>query len=153
MHENHEPLSPRPLARAPQTRLQRWLLAAIGVLCVAAGAVGVFVPGLPTTVFVLIASYCFTRSCPWLEQRLLRNRLFARSMRYVDGDLILSPLQRACIAGIIALCVSSSVALLLFAGAPWPVPLGVAALGVVGMIAVALWRRRAAEMAGSEGRA
>jgi uncharacterized membrane protein YbaN (DUF454 family) len=45
----------------------------------------VFVPGLPTTVFIIIAAWCFARSCPWLEQRLLRNRLFAPAMAIING--------------------------------------------------------------------
>jgi hypothetical protein len=56
----------------------------VGVLAVALGAVGVFVPGLPTTIFLILASYCFARSCPWLEQRLLRVPLFAPYIRFID---------------------------------------------------------------------
>ena len=54
--------------------LRRGLLAAAGVLAVALGGIGAFVPGLPTTIFLIVASYCFARSCPWLEARLLRCR-------------------------------------------------------------------------------
>ena len=54
------------------------------MLAVALGAIGVFVPGLPTTIFLIIASYCFARSCPWLEERLLRVPLFAPYMRFID---------------------------------------------------------------------
>lgn len=64
----------------------RLLLAALGVACVALAAIGVFVPGLPTTIFLIIAAYLFARSCPWLEERLIRNRLFAPFLRYLDGD-------------------------------------------------------------------
>jgi hypothetical protein len=63
---------------------RRVALAAVGVLAVGLGAVGVFVPGLPTTIFLIVASYCFARSCPWLEERLLRAPLFAPYMRFVD---------------------------------------------------------------------
>ena len=56
---------------------RRLLLAGAGVLAVGLAALGVVVPGLPTTVFLIAASYCFARSCPWLEERLLRNRPFA----------------------------------------------------------------------------
>jgi hypothetical protein len=56
------------------------LLAAAGLLCVGLGALGAVLPGLPTTIFLILASYCFTRSCPWLEERLLRTRLFAPYM-------------------------------------------------------------------------
>lgn len=64
----------------------RLMLAALGVLCVGLAAVGVFVPGLPTTIFLIIATYLFTRSCPWLEERLIRNRLFAPFLGYLDGS-------------------------------------------------------------------
>jgi len=64
----------------------RLMLAALGVLCVGLAAVGVFVPGLPTTIFLIIATYLFTRSCPWLEERLIHNRLFAPFLGYLDGS-------------------------------------------------------------------
>jgi uncharacterized membrane protein YbaN (DUF454 family) len=57
----------------------------VGILCVGLGWLGVFVPGLPTTVFLLTASYCFARSCPWLEERLLRVPVFAPYMRALDS--------------------------------------------------------------------
>ena len=64
---------------------RRWILAGVGVLLVGIGALGVILPGLPTTVFLLGASWCFTRSCPWLEERLMRNRFFAPYLRILDG--------------------------------------------------------------------
>lgn len=68
------------------SRPVRILYAALGLVCVALGAIGVFVPGLPTTVFLIVASYLFIRSCPVLEERLIRNRLFRPYLRYVDGE-------------------------------------------------------------------
>ena len=65
---------------------RQYALAGAGVLLVGIGAVGVVVPGLPTTIFLLGASWCFARSIPWLEQRMLRNRFFAPYMRILDGD-------------------------------------------------------------------
>jgi len=75
--------APRPrtgLVRSPR----RWLLAGVGVISVALGAIGVVVPGMPTTVFLIVASYCFARSCPWLEERLLRGPVFAPYMAFID---------------------------------------------------------------------
>jgi hypothetical protein len=63
---------------------RRWALAGVGVLAVGLGALGVFVPGLPTTIFLIVASYCFARSCPWLEERLLRRPLFAPYLKAID---------------------------------------------------------------------
>jgi len=75
--------------------LRRWLLAGAGVLAVALGGIGVFVPGLPTTIFLILASYCFARSCPWLEERLLRVPLFAPYMRFIDEGRPMSARARA----------------------------------------------------------
>jgi uncharacterized membrane protein YbaN (DUF454 family) len=65
---------------------RRLTLAALGVVCVGLAFAGVFVPGLPTTVFLIAASYLFTRSCPWLEERLVRARVFRPFLPYVRGD-------------------------------------------------------------------
>jgi uncharacterized membrane protein YbaN (DUF454 family) len=60
---------------------RRALFAALGVLCLALGIIGVFVPGLPTTEFVLAASYLFSRSSPRLEGWLERHRWFGPLLR------------------------------------------------------------------------
>lgn len=45
------------------------------------GLLGVILPGLPTTPFVLVASYCLLRSSPRLHRRLLESRLFGDVLR------------------------------------------------------------------------
>lgn len=42
-----------------------------GLLCVAIGGIGVVVPGLPTTVFFIMAAWCFSRSSRRLERWVL----------------------------------------------------------------------------------
>ena len=88
--ESAEPLETMESTTAPEprparSRLHRWLLVAGGVTLVAIGAVGVFLPGLPTTIFLIGASWCFTRSCPWLEERLIRIPLFRPFLVYLDN--------------------------------------------------------------------
>ena len=46
-----------------------WLVA--GLTCVGVGGVGVIIPGLPTTVFFIMAAWCFSRSSRRLEQWVL----------------------------------------------------------------------------------
>jgi len=70
--------------RPARSRLTRWLLAGLGTACVGLGALGVAVPGLPTTVFLLAACWCFARSCPWLEERLVRVPLFAPFLVFLE---------------------------------------------------------------------
>lgn len=71
--------------RPARSRIHRWLLVTAGVVLVSLGAVGVFVPGLPTVVFLLGASWCFARSCPWLEDRFIRIPLFKPFFVYLDN--------------------------------------------------------------------
>ena len=52
----------------------RGVLIAIGVVCVAFGIAGIFVPLLPTTPFLLLAAACFARSSDRLHHWLMTNR-------------------------------------------------------------------------------
>ncbi len=56
-------------------RILRPLLASLGWFAVALGAIGLFVPLLPTTPFLILAAWCFDRSSPRLHAWLLRQPL------------------------------------------------------------------------------
>ena len=74
-------------ADVASSRVTRALLMAAGSLLVALGAVGIFVPLLPTTPFLLLAAYCFLRSSERLHAWLLSNRLLGSYIRgYQDGS-------------------------------------------------------------------
>jgi hypothetical protein len=49
----------------------RWLWLGGGFVSVGLGALGVIVPGLPTTGFFILAASCFARSSPRFEQWVL----------------------------------------------------------------------------------
>lgn len=88
---------------------RRLLLAAAGIVCVGLAAVGVFVPGFPTTVFLIVASYLFTKSCPWLEERLIRTRLFKPFLGYLDGSARMPVRAKVVTLALMWVCVATSV--------------------------------------------
>jgi len=52
------------------------LLKVTGVFFVALAFIGVFLPLLPTTPFLLVAATCFAKSSPRLHNMLLENKVF-----------------------------------------------------------------------------
>ncbi len=125
---------------SPGRRWTRWGLASLGVMCVGLGAIGAVVPGMPTTIFLIIASFCFARSCPWLEQRLIRNRFFAPYVRYLDRTTPMPRRAKLTTIAIMWACVSVSfLALHVRGGLSLPLMLVVAAAALLGTFFVLRW--------------
>ncbi len=54
------------------------LLVVAGSISLSLGVVGIFVPGLPTTVFLLGAAACYVKSSDKMYNWLLRHRIFGK---------------------------------------------------------------------------
>ena len=109
--------------------LLRMIYFGVGCLMVAIGAVGVVLPGLPTTPFLIIAAWCFARSSPRFEQYLLDHPTFGPHLRtWRERGAI--P-RRAKILSISMMSVSFPIYLLTVHPSPWAAG-GVAALMITG---------------------
>lgn len=67
-------------------RPARPFLAFAGLVCVALGTLGIVLPGLPTTPFLLAASYFFARSSPRLQHWLTHHRWFGPYLRAIRDE-------------------------------------------------------------------
>tara|TARA_B100002003_G_C13830277_1_gene408130 strand:+ start:145 stop:561 length:417 start_codon:yes stop_codon:yes gene_type:complete len=77
--------------------LLRWLWVGLGCLFVGLGAIGAVVPGMPTTVFLVLAAGCFIRSSQKLYDWLISNKTFGPYLKnYREGKGI--PLRAKVIA-------------------------------------------------------
>ena len=79
--------------------MKKMAITALGFVCFGLGAIGVIVPGIPTTPFLLLASYFFIRGSErannWfintkLYHRFLKNYLEDRSMTLLTKIAILA---------------------------------------------------------------
>lgn len=126
-HSTHAPV---PSAR----RGVRALYAAAGCASLALGVLGVFLPGLPTTPFVLLAAACFAKASPRLHAWLLAHRLFGPMVRDWETHRSLTPRTKALAVGSMSVMVAVS-ALWGLAGRPLA-QAAVVAAGAVGAIVV-----------------
>lgn len=130
--------SPATAVTAPPpglSRLQRTLLTAAGLLALFLGVLGIVLPGLPTTPFVLLSAACLARSSPRLHQKLVTNRHLGPLVRDWEANrslpLKIKWLSTSIMSGMVVLSAWQ------FSGRPGLQAL-VLALGVVGCIVV--WR-------------
>ena len=61
--------------------MKKIILLSIGWICVGLGFMGIFVPGLPTTIFLIIALWAFTKSSKKLRIWLLNHKKFGPFLR------------------------------------------------------------------------
>ncbi len=98
--------------------------------CLVVGLVGVAVPLLPTTPFVLLAGFAAARGSPRLHAWLLGHRVFGEVIR--DWTATRSVARRAKVVASIAMLVAA-------AAMAWTAPIGLAAIGCALMAGVATW--------------
>lgn len=139
MQTSPDPVSSR-LAQWRSARLA-WLL--VGLVLVAIGILGIFIPLLPTTDFMLLALPCFARSSPKLETWLLSHRRFGASLRAWRRNRAVP--KRAKIAA----CAGMMLGYVLFAARVSPGPLPALAVAAF-LVFWAIWIVRRPGLRGDE---
>ncbi len=108
--------------------MTRHLWQGAGLLAVALGAIGVFLPIMPTVPFLLLGAFCFARSHPEWEQRLLDHPSYGQSLRDWRNRRAIS--RRAKIGAIGAMSAGAAVTWFTL-GWPW-VGISLAILAICG---------------------
>jgi hypothetical protein len=67
--------------RGPKNPIVRGLLIIGGSVSILLGVLGIFLPLLPTTPFLLLASWCFVRSSDKLHNKLMNNKYLGPFIR------------------------------------------------------------------------
>ncbi len=114
----------------------RWLWFGLGWIAVAIGSIGIVVPGLPTTVFFIIAAGCFARCSPRFEQWVLDRPGVGPMVRDYRAGLGMP--HRAKVAAVASIAVVCSLSTFVSRSRPW-LALTIAGLGLVGIVWI-LWR-------------
>lgn len=127
---------------APLPHWVQWLLRGLAALSLALGFLGLFLPLLPTTPFILLAAWAAARSSPQLLAWLENHRLFGHMLRdWRQGGVV----SRKAKWGATTVMSMSAVFLLLTMSKLWA-----AASAIACMAAVLLWLWRRPEAHTSE---
>jgi uncharacterized protein len=76
-----QPNQQAPIKRTRKQKIVRALLLAVGTISLALGAIGIFLPILPTTPFLLLSAACYMRSSERMHKWLLSKRWFGAYIR------------------------------------------------------------------------
>lgn len=97
--------------------MRNYLLIAVGFTSLSAGIIGIFVPVLPTTPFILLAAGCFMKSSARLYRWITSHKVFGP---YIDGYLKFHAVgRRTKIISIIILWIAMSCSIVFGVTALW----------------------------------
>lgn len=97
-------------------RAQRLMFLVLGWSFVALGLLGVVLPLLPTTPFMLVALGCFARSSERFHGWLYHHRLFGPPLRQWEAHRVIPPSAKV---AALTMMTASMIYMTFFAGMPW----------------------------------
>ena len=128
-----------------------WIV--LGCGAVGLGAIGIVVPGLPTTVFFVAAAACFSKSSPRLEAWVLDLPTVGPMVRDYRAGLGMARRTKVWAIAVVATVITISAGFLIDSAV---VQAAVVAAGVVGVATILFWvptRERVLEKRAAEHRA
>jgi uncharacterized membrane protein YbaN (DUF454 family) len=118
-----------PLIRGPRGALY----VVLGCFFVALGAIGAMLPVMPTTPFLLLASFFFIRSSPRLNDRLLRSPFFGPFLRDWHEHRGVRPHVKVLAIVVMLIAVAASI---IWGNLSWPVLVILLVLAAIGLVVV-----------------
>lgn len=115
------------------SKIHQVLFTLCGILAVLLGLLGIILPGLPTTPFILLAAACFAKGSTRLHQRLLANKYLGAMIRDWEQNRSLS--RRIKWSAIGLMLVMTSLSIWQFSGKPL-LQLLLVVVAVIGAIVV-----------------
>lgn len=125
--------------------IRKAILIFTGTVCVGLGVLGMFLPLMPTTVFLLMAAYCYSRSSDRFHDWLLTNRLCGEYISNYRSKRGMSVRQKA--STLVSLWASIGFSIWLLGGRFWvTLVLAAVAIGVsVHILRIKTYRLELAE--------
>lgn len=114
--------------------MKKAIFIGLGTISLVLGILGILLPGLPTTPFLLLASYLFLRSSPKLYKKLIDHPFLGKFIRDYKKDKGLPTKKKRNIIAVIGLM--SSLSAFLFVPVFWG-KLATLLLGLIGIVVVA----------------
>lgn len=115
----------------------KWALLAVGWLSLGLGIAGIFLPLLPTTPFILLSAFCFSKASPRLHSWLINHP--------ATGPLILDWQKNRVIrlrSKILASALLIPTILTATVLSRWPIFVNVMLLSISGGVLLFLWTRK-----------
>ncbi|MCF6203859.1 MAG: YbaN family protein [Methylococcaceae bacterium] len=95
-----------------RNHLKKYLLITFGSLFIILGIIGVILPILPTTPFLISALACFSKSSPRFHQLLLNNRWFGTTLQQWEDSRTIEHSSKVKAMILITLTFAISIAIL-----------------------------------------
>ena len=121
------------IERKPLSRLAKMLYTFAGGLALLLGVIGIFLPVLPTTPFILLAAACFAKASPRVHQWMLQHPLIGPMLRNWQEHRSLT--RGTKYVAIISMVLMLGLSIWMFSARPW-IQVILLALGVIGAVMV-----------------